>query len=264
MKKTFLTLSTTLLLVFGTIYSCNSTENEEMVTIKENSLQKKSSFNNKTASKIVAQNENDQKVLDQLFNSETYLNSDLQKWFTNNQSFNLTDYRVSSKPNEDGVDVPIITLIIRNDGGNVIGSLEAIGYKNADQVINFNILLRNFEKLDLSTGNGSVSLTDLNESITYASGIIENKKLVRVENYTTPNSSTLPSTSKRKPADLNGNGDVTFSECFMFMNQAIQSNPDTYTLCYFVGDAIGWVVTGWGPLCQYSVAASCVVISGVY
>lgn len=219
----------------------------------------------KTTSKITAQNDNDQIILDKLFNSETYLNSDLKKWFTADDGINLTDYRISIRQNEDGVDVPIITIIIRNDSGTVIGSLEAISYKDNNEVLNFNILLRNFEKMDLVNGTGNIYMTDLNEGYTYANATIENKSLVNVETYkslTGKNSISL--TAKRKPADLNGNGDVTFAECYMYMNQAIQSNPTTYTLCYFVGDAIGWVITEWGPLCQYSVAASCVVISAWY
>jgi hypothetical protein len=267
MKKKFFTFGTALVMFFGAFQSCNNADNEELnsETIKEVSLKSKNLNANKSTNKIVAQNDTDQIILDKLFGSETYLNSDLKKWFINDNGINLTDYRISIKQNEDGVNVPIITLIIRDDSETVIGSLEAISYKDNNEVLNFNILLRNFEKMDLVNGTGNIYMTDLNEGYTYADATIENKNLVSVETYkslTEKNSISL--TAKRRPGDLNGNGDITFAECYMYMNQAIQSNPTTYTLCYFVGDAIGWVVTGWGPLCQYSVAASCVVISAWY
>jgi hypothetical protein len=70
------------------------------------------------------------------------------------------------------------------------------------------------------------------------------------------------STSK-VPCDLNRNGNLSFSECFMCMNGACQTNSDCYLLCYGIGDVIGWVGFRF-PHCQASIGTACIWLSIEY
>ena len=65
------------------------------------------------------------------------------------------------------------------------------------------------------------------------------------------------------PCDKNHNGDLSFSECYSCMNGACASNSDCYTLCYGLGDVVGWLATGY-PHCQAAIGASCIYLSIEY
>lgn len=58
------------------------------------------------------------------------------------------------------------------------------------------------------------------------------------------------------PCDSNKNGDISFSECWNCINNAIKANTASMLICYFSN--------GWDPKitsCGVSVAAACVYIS---
>lgn len=77
--------------------------------------------------------------------------------------------------------------------------------------------------------------------------------------------SSAISSAKHVPCDYSGNGDLSFSECYRCFNSACQTNSDCYTLCYGIGDAIGWVASRPHiPYCQTSIGISCIWLSLEY
>jgi hypothetical protein len=195
------------------------------------------------------------KYLTDFYKSETFNKMSLSSWFK--ADYSITKEKVYYILNENGVSVPIINLKIENSQGDTIGIIEALSYKNKKGITDYNILLRNFENFDFNKLTGSISLIDINSNLKYLNAKVLNKEIVRIIPYIQfQNAST---NAKEHPMDTNGDGNVTFSECYAYANAACQTDPDCYTMCYLIGDAAGWVATGTGPLCQAAIASACVV-----
>lgn len=63
----------------------------------------------------------------------------------------------------------------------------------------------------------------------------------------------------RHLCDYNGNGNISFSECYSCIDNAIETNATSSTIC--------WAAQFWGPRaswCGVSVAVSCSIISSIY
>ncbi|MCO6173519.1 hypothetical protein NHF50_00520 [Flavobacterium sp. NRK F10] len=189
------------------------------------------------------------------YNSETFNSTDFSKWF-GISDFELTTSRIVYVKNDSGIDIPVINIVLEDNAGKIIGMLEAISYINNNGNTDFNILLRNYILFDFNNYTGNISLIDLNEDIDYLSANIVNNEIIEI----IPNINfVVNEIGKTHPMDTDGDGNVTFSECYANANSACQTDPECYTMCYFVGDAVGWVVTNMGPLCQYAISTACLV-----
>jgi len=211
---------------------------------------------NFTSENAKSKNKQDEYLID-FYESQTFNRMKLSDWFE--VDCIITKERVHYVLNENNINVPIINLKIENIQGKFIGIIEALSYKKPNGVTDFNILLRNFEKFDFNTKTGSISLIDINENLLYLKTKILNEKIINVTPYVTFHNEYSRTRHPRHPMDTNGDGNVTFSECYSYANAACQTDPECYAMCYLAGDAAGWVISGMGPLCQAAIAAACVV-----
>ncbi len=236
-----------LLVVLTLLFSVISCENEKILDTKSSNSEKLFTKNNSNE---------EEEYLANFYNSNTYKSLDFSTWLKT-ENYTIFAERIVYTKNDLGDDVPVVNIAIQNENNKVIGFIEAVSYINQEGIIDFNILLRNFSSYDFENQTGIITLIDVNEKLEYLSTEIIDGVIIEVN----PNIefTNINSSSKRHPMDKNGDGNVTFSECYAYTNAACQTDPECYTLCYLGGDAIGWVVTGAGPLCQYAISSACVV-----
>jgi len=217
------------------------------------------------------------------------------KDFQNNEllSCNSIDYENSQVfyVNNDK-NKPVINLIFI-ENGKIISSVEAI--KNSSPKIklpnegNFFMLYRDLKQFDLNKVTGKIELFDLNfDNHYFGSGEIVQGHLISKfynpvssnilskyadvinfnKRYIDNRSSSLKiyeSKSASLPCDSNNNGNISYSECYKCFITACSSNETCSVMCYFIGDALGGVLSPVKiPWCQASIAASCIYISLAY
>lgn len=106
----------------------------------------------------------------------------------------------------------------------------------------------------------SVSVNDLPEGILQKySGLLKKRDLGNPI-YDNPENQI----EGRHHCDLNGNGNVTWSECFTCMVRACSSNQQCAVLCGITNVVGSYVGSGGAGACTVSMAASCVYLSIVY
>jgi hypothetical protein len=199
--------------------------------------------------------------LNKFVNSNSYKNLILDSIFEST-NYIAEDAKISFIKNEMNVDVPIINIYIKNHKNILIGKIEAVSFIDEYGNIDFNILLRNFEKFDFNQNNGSITLIDITENFKFVKANIKNDKVIKRISYNNPKEFLLK--TQKHPMDINGDGNVIWSECYKHANDACQTDAGCYAMCYFLSDAVGWVVSGAGSLCQGAIATACVVTSWKY
>jgi len=197
----------------------------------------------------------------------------------------LNNIKVDYKMTDLGEKYTVISIAFYDSHQNLTGVLEGIklnssGIKMPNN-LDYLMIFRDFRGLNTGDGKGTIELFDISfDDFNFASAVVEDKKLVSYQTRDLPSeiankyASALAGNSTiaeqylnqtgRHLCDLNGNNNVGFFECYKCMNNACAGESQCFFMCYFVGDALGWVITGWGPLCQYSIAGACVIISAVY
>lgn len=197
----------------------------------------------------------------------------------------LNNIKVDSKVTELSERYTVISIPFYDDHQKLTGVLEAIklnpsGIKLPNN-LDYLMLFRDFRGLNTGDLKGTIELFDINfDDFNFASAVVGDKMVVSYQTRDLPseiankyaaelsgNSAIVENylnQTGRHLCDLNGNNNVGFFECYKCMNNACAGEPQCFFMCYFVGDALGWVITGWGPLCQYSLAGACIIISAVY
>lgn len=200
----------------------------------------------------------------------------------------LTKSSVSYNEGDKGK--PVVTIVLLNEN-EVVGSVEAIPIKDENFKLpndaKYFMLYRDFTEFDSSLLSGNINFYDMNYDNHHIGEIIYDKKIatkVKIQGLTAEikfkynkiihsNSLYLKSKSSTKMAiasseynglcDGNGNGNLSFAECFSCFNQSCATMPECFTLCFGIGDTFSWVVLGM-PYCQAAITASCVYLSSIY
>jgi len=201
--------------------------------------------------------------LNKFYNSRSYNNLNLNSRFEAT-NINAKESQITFIKNEQNIDVPIINIFIKNNAGILIGKIEAVSFVDKKGNTDFNILLRNYEKFNINKKKGSITLTDITENFVFAKASIRNGEITKRISFNNPNKFLSKTHRTTSPMDLDGDGNITWSECYKYANDACQTDTGCYSMCYFFSDAVGWVVSGAGPLCQGAIASVCVVTAWRY
>ncbi len=263
-------LSLTVLLLLGIILFSCSKENELVV---ENSIQNKIVLENG----IIKENI----LVTEYRNSSDFKNNNLLK----NTDFDFSKSEIIYIDNN--INLPILKIPTFLNG-NLVGVLDVIKNKNSKIFLPNNneyfVMYRDFSKFNFKNNSGQIIFKDLNYDNLTFNNITYNKGVYLKNYFTKTPISTLEKyndvlyknklflktiknnqLAKRLPCDGNGNGNLSFSECYSCFNSSCASSPDCYTLCYGIGDVLGWVSPAPGlPMCQGSIAASCIYLAAVY
>lgn len=166
-----------------------------------------------------------------------------------------------------------IVPILKN--GFLMGKLEVLDLKDTPFLPNNDKYALNYadlSKYDLTSDTGKIDLYDLNFD-----NYLHTKIEVLNGFYVSYNGAGLSQGLKEKYASIanpnktenlrvrnvscdgNGNGDVTFSECYKCFSVAIQMNSTSTAICEaYHAAGLPW----WGS-CMSSTAAACVIISSI-
>jgi hypothetical protein len=112
--------------------------------------------------------------------------------------------------------------------------------------------------LDLSVGNSIVTnmvVTDLPESI-----ITKYRYLLKKKDLGNPIYKNSQGRSDGRYCDLNGNGNVTWTECYTCLARSCQSNQNCSFLCGFTNVVGGYTSNGVNT-CSTAMSLSCIWIS---
>jgi hypothetical protein len=229
-------------------------------------------------------------------NFSQQLSDSLIQEFLNSQDFydyvHLTQLQLAGTINyekcsvsfiENDTSMASITIVYFNNG-ELSYTIEAHRKLNGNILLprgaKYFMLLRDFHNYNASTGNGSITLYDLNyEEHPYLQANLENGSITETtftplpesilshyESISSWNLDYIQSLSEeervaKRVCDLNGNGNITFSECYTCFNRACAADPNCNTHCYLFGDVVGWVTIPGYPMCQTSIALSCIWIA---
>ena len=205
----------------------------------------------------------EEKIVTDFINSKDFKENGLIK------NLNLSEIKKKvSYVNKDN-SKPTITIGIFNKG-ILTGSIEAFKKQSEYLLPNGNayfMIYREFSDVDLKSKSGKIILYDLNyNNHKFLELYYTNEQNTKYRYIDKPKEifdeyqDIIEYNSRRHPADLNNNGDISFSECYRYMNVACQTDSGCYTACYGWGDVVGWVWYGF-PFCQGAIGAACVFIS---
>lgn len=220
-------------------------------------------------------------LIDNFKNSKDFTNN----LFLSSKSFDFTKATVNYS--DDGNKTVKLNIPQFNSNGILIGSLEAIKkatstYFKLPNDNNYFMNYRDFLKFDFNSLTGYIDFYDCNydnykfNSIIYSNGISKSYNFISCPKsiltkyqglieFNSNSINSLKTAGKRVPCDSNGNGNVSFSECYSCFNGSCASNPTCYTMCYGAGDVLGWVSPAPGiPMCQVSIGLACVYIAAAY
>ena len=205
----------------------------------------------------------EEKIVTEFMNSKDFKENVLIK------NLNLTEIKKKVSYVNNDNSKPTITIGIFNKG-ILTGSIEAFKKQSEYLLPNGNsyfMVYREFSNVDIKSKSGKINLYDLNynnhkflelyyvnEQNTKYTYIDKPKEIL--DQY----QDIIDYNSRKHPADENNNGDISFSECYKYMNVACQTDAGCYTACYGWGDVVGWVWYGF-PMCQGAIGAACVFIS---
>jgi hypothetical protein len=203
---------------------------------------------------------NEENYISQFFLSKSFIETDFEKEL-NERSLTFSNTFIKYTTNEKNISVPVVYSFIYS-GKKLVGAIEGVRFNKSLNSSNFNILLRDFSKYNAKEASGSIILRDLTEAIDFFSMEINNGEVVKVNSFIDSNNNSESLETRNHPMDTNKDGNVTFSECYKYANNACSNDPDCFTLCYGVGDAAGWVLGGF-PQCQAAMGAACVYTAAV-
>lgn len=250
MKKIFLTLSVTAIIVFaGTVLSCNKDmTNDELPIIK------------------------DVKV-NEFIHSVTF-----ERHYVNIKSYGNIDFEnifVDSMIVANKVVNYFVIPIMKNR--NRAGFLEVIDMHGTTYLPNGDQYALNYvdwNNFNTETRTGSIKMIDMNydnhihSTMQIASNTITSRKFdglstelkIKYKDYKTPARETdihlTELTDDTEQCDKNGNNNISFSECYKCLNDAIDKNGTSKFICDF--PFIGWAS------CWISVSVSCLIIAAIY
>jgi len=132
--------------------------------------------------------------------------------------------------------------------------------------------LIDFRKFDANAGNGMIESYDLNyDNGRIAEIAVENRKLARFEVFEIteeimqkykgliPLAGATEEERKAHLCDYNGNGNLSFAECYKCTKTICHGDPECDFLCTLLNYAGSYV--GAPKACHLSFAASCIVIA---
>lgn len=171
--------------------------------------------------------------------------------------------------NEQDYDLYIIPVINQNNA--IVGKLEVIDLKGTNFLPNKDKFALNYADLsryDLRTHTGSIILTDLNyDNFVHSQITIDRGTYTKYESKglseelkTKYDSVANRRAPKNVSCDGNGNGNVSYSECYRCISVAIEMSSTSSAICgIYESSGLPW----WGG-CNISTAAACVIISSIY
>jgi hypothetical protein len=201
--------------------------------------------------------------------------------FLSSKKFDTSKGKISYS--EDNLKIPKIFLPLYDDTNKLIGSLEIIKKRTSNiKLPNDNqyfVMYRDYKSFDFSSLSGTVKMYDNNydnylfntieynngKSTSYSYTKCPTSILKEYETIISYNENFLEQKRYNGLCDGNHNGNLSFSECYFCFNGSCASNPECYTLCYGLGDVVGWVSPAPGfPMCQASIAVACVYLAAAY
>ena len=237
MKKLIILIS--VLLGFLTTFSC---EDDEIVKEPE-------TFRNDLINQFIYSRD---------FKSLFYENTIFNSFGTVNFNKSLVETIVV-----DNKEYYILNIAICDDE-NIVGQVIGIQLSNCSQKLNtghtYGMIFRDLRDFSLDSKSGIVLDYDLNyDSYNCGYMIIEDNYIIDIKSFDMPYHIEEKYSFKRMtysksvhPCDGNGNGDISFGECYSCLKEAIDSHGDTEFLC----DAMDVLF-----MCSSAVAASCLIIS---
>ena len=240
--------------ILSIVISCN----EDDIITDQNSTDKFVSTNNKLSARQGIPS------INAFISSDTYLRH--KNFIEANGQMDLDNMQYKKiNVNEQNYDLFIIPITNENQ---IIAKLEVLDLKGTNYLPNNDKFALNYADLsnyDLNTDNGTIKLYDLNfdnflhSQISVSNGIFTSYNSTGLSQDLKDKYSSVA--NKNPPqnvsCDGNGNGDVSFSECYKCISVAIQMNSLSISICeIFHVSGLPW----WGS-CEMSTAAACVVIS---
>lgn len=177
----------------------------------------------------------------------------------------IANFEKSTKSiiNYKGFNIEYIQVPIFKNG-NQIAKLEIVKMPNSKYLPNNDEYALNYidtSELNVSTQQGIVKMYDLNYDNFQHTEIKVNKNKIDVNSigiskelsekyakFRNPNKSK--NLTSRHLCDGNGNGDISFGECYKCFQDAIDANGTSQAIC-------DWT----GPACKLSTTAACIYIS---
>ena len=172
--------------------------------------------------------------------------------------------------NYDTIQISILCVPVYLKGKEN-GILEVVDLKSSNFLPNGDSYALNFVDLrdsNSSTLSGSVRMIDMNyENFEHSKLEIDNNLIKSWQCNNLPddlvkkysklsNQNRLKSLKQKKLCDLNGDGNVSFTECYKCLSDAIDANGFSKFMCDIP-------FAGWTS-CWYSKTAACLVISAMY
>ncbi|KQT15135.1 hypothetical protein ASG31_16190 [Chryseobacterium sp. Leaf404] len=190
------------------------------------------------------------------------LRSSLNDDFTKSNDFRTITENVKQFGEVSFNDVKLVQRTMEGEAVNVLNykvlkNSNTVGYlqviKDANGVFYSQFI--DFAAFNLQTSEGTLTFLDVKTqqkimTLTVRGGRIVNTVLNN-PNYT--NGSTQTTSGRKNPFDTNGNGDVSFFECYSVANNAIDQDGFSSWVCDF--PVIGWL-SCWG-----TVSTACAIYS---
>jgi hypothetical protein len=221
--------------------------------------------------------DNEKILVNDFMKSKDFINNT----FLNVKKFDVTKAKISYS--QDNFKTPKIYLPLFNSSNALIGGLEIVKKSTLKLKLpndsNYFIMYRDFTNFDFKSLNGTISMYDNNydnykfnsinyingKSISYLFTKCPSNILDKYSSIITFNHDVLEQNKYNGLCDKNHNGNLSFSECYSCFNGSCASNPECFTLCYGIGDTLGWVSPAPGfPICQASIGVACVYLAAVY
>lgn len=210
--------------------------------------------------------------------SEQYLGNRYGKLNLANSSIEYVD---------DNPEKPLLNLRFMK-GNKVAAALEVVPLPV--QLLNvlpenehYVMMLHDYSAFDAGSGTGRISCIDLNyDGFVAVEAIVREGRAERVtpahwpsslktkyaylkkKNELTNGRASLPGASLNKvvPCDLDGNNNLSFSECYSCLSDACSGDPDCKFMCTLINVASS--LTSVKAACTMSTLAACVYLSIVY
>jgi hypothetical protein len=155
--------------------------------------------------------------------------------------------------------VSIISNQSKNDA--VVGQLHVIRLKDSVQMpmnLHYIMLYKDYSEYNFGSESGKIRVYDLNyDQYMVLEADFSDGELINIDLREMPENISVRYGITRHHCDENGNGNVTFGECFHCLVSACMANTECRILCALT-NFLG------GGLCNWSFTISCIIISLIY
>lgn len=157
-------------------------------------------------------------------------------------------------------------LIPIQENGKIKGAIQYLKVREGSNIYlpnqsDYLMTFRDYTDYDFNTKTGEIRVYDINYDEYLAAVFTVNKGTI-INFISLPMPETIKlkykeiAVGKNHPCDLNGNGNVSWGECYACMKNACASDPDCLGLCE--------VIDIFGGQCSGSIGAACAVLSVIY